>query len=56
MTLSVMAFPAIVEAPQSPLAGAAALVVCMAAAWFGQGLFTVAVLGCLTVFILELFL
>ena len=38
------------------LAGAAALIVCVCAAWFGQGLFTVAVLGCFTVLILELFL
>ena len=56
VTLAVMTFPAIVEATQSPLAGAAALAVCVAAAWFGQGLFTVAVLGCVTVLLLELFL
>ena len=56
VTLAVMTFPAIVEATQSPLAGAAALIVCIAAAWFGQGLFTVAVLGCVTVLVLELFL
>ena len=56
VTLAVMTFPAIVEATQSPLAGAAALVVCIAAAWSGQGLFTVAVLGCVTVLILEFFL
>ena len=56
VTLAVMTFPAIVEATQSPLAGAAALIVCIAAAWSGQGLFTVAVAGCLTVLILELFL
>ena len=52
VTLAVMTFPAIVEATQSPLA----LIVCIAAAWFGQGLFTVAVLGCVTVLVLELFL
>ena len=43
VTLAVMTFPAIVEATQSPIAGAAALIVCIAAAWFGQGLFTVSV-------------
>ena len=56
VTLAVMTFPAIVEATQSPMAGAAAMIVCMAAAWYGAGLFSVALLGCLTVFILELFL
>jgi len=56
VTLAVMTFPAIVEATQAPLAGAAALLVCIAAAWCGQGLFPVAVLGCVTVLILEAFL
>ena len=56
VTLAVMTFPAIIEATQSPIAGAAAMIVCMSAAWMGAGLFPVAVLGCLTVFILELFL
>ena len=56
VTLAVMTFPAIVEATQSPIAGAAAMLVCMFAAWNGAHLLGVAVLGCLTVFILELFL
>lgn len=56
VTLAVMTFPAIIEATDSPASGAAAMLVCMIAAWFGAGLFPVAVLGCLTVFILELFL
>ena len=56
VTLAVMTFPAIVEATQSPLAGAAALIVCIGAAWAGRGLFSVAVAGCLTVLVLELFL
>ena len=38
VTLAVMTFPAIVNATQSPLAGAAALVVGIAAAWFGASL------------------
>lgn len=54
VTLAVMTFPAIIEATQSPVAGAAALVVCIAAAWFGAGLFPVAIAGCVTVFIIEL--
>ena len=55
-TLAVMTFPAIVEATQSPLAGALALVVGMALAWLGAGLFPVAVTCCAVVFIAELFL
>ena len=56
VTLSVMTFPAIVQATNSPIAGALALLVGSAAAWFGRSLFTVAVLSCVTVFITELIL
>lgn len=56
VTLAVMTFPAIVNATQNPLAGAAALVVGIAAAWLGAGLFPVSVLCCAVVFVLELFL
>ena len=49
VTLSVMTFPAIIEATQSPLSGA------IAAAWFGASLFKVAVSCCSGVFIVELF-
>ena len=56
VTLAVMTFPAIVNATQSPVAGAMALVVGIAAAWFGAGLFQVSVACCAVVFILELFL
>lgn len=56
VTLAVMTFPAIVHATQDPLAGAAALVVGMVAAWLGAGLFPVSVLCCAVVFVLELFL
>ncbi len=55
VTLAVMTFPAIMEATQSPIAGIAALVVGIVAAWLGAGLFPVSVLCCLVVFILELF-
>ena len=55
VTLAVMTSPAIIEATQSPVAGAAALIICMVAAWFGAGLFPVAIAGCITVFIIELF-
>lgn len=56
VTLAVMTFPAIVNATQSPIAGALALVVGVAAAWLGAGLFPVSVACCLVVFVVELIL
>ncbi len=56
VTLAVMTFPAIVEATQSPVAGALALAVGMVQAWMGAGLFPVSVACCLVVLIAELFL
>ena len=56
VTLAVMTFPAIMNATQSPIAGAVALVAGMIAAWLGAGLFPVSVLCCVVVFVLELFL
>ncbi len=56
VTLAVMTFPAIVQATDSPIAGALALVVGIGLAWFGKSLLTVAVLSCLTVFLTELIL
>ena len=46
VTLSVMTFPAIVHATQSPVSGA----------WFGASLFQVSVACCAVVFVIELFL
>ena len=54
VTLAVMTFPAIVQATQEPLAGAAALIVGIFAAWFGADLIYVAAACCVTVFVLEL--
>lgn len=56
VTLSVMTVPAIVHATQSPVSGALALVVGIAAAWFGASLFQVSVACCAVVFVIELFL
>lgn len=56
VTLAVMTFPAIMDVTQSPIAGAAALIVGIVAAWLGAGLFPVSVLCCAVVFLLELFL
>ena len=56
VTLAVMTFPAIVETTQSPLAGVAAFAAGILAAWFGVRLLGVAVICCITVFVLELFI
>lgn len=56
VTLAVMTFPAIMEATQSPIAGAAALLTGILFAYKGASLFTVSAVCCGTVFLLELFL
>ncbi len=56
VTLSVMTFPAILDATKNPLAGLAALFVGILLAWFGRSLFQVAVISCVVVFVLELLL
>lgn len=56
VTLSVMTFPAIVNATQNKISGTAALVIGMLAAWFGADLFKTAVACCGIVFLLECFL
>lgn len=56
VTLSVMTFPAIVNATQSPISGVAALVVGILAAWFGADLFKTAVACCGVVLLLEFFI
>jgi len=56
VTLAVMTFPAIVEATQSPIAGALALAAGIALAWLGAGLFPVSVSCCVVVLIAELIL
>mgnify|MGYP004476528625 FL=1 len=54
-TLAVMTFPAIMNATQTPIAGAMALAAGIIAAWLGAGLFPVAVICCALVFVIELF-
>ncbi len=56
VTLSVMTFPAILEATNSVWSGLLALAVGVALAWRGKSLFQVAVFSCLAVFIIEFFL
>lgn len=56
VTLAVMTFPAIIDATSSPIAGVAALILGIAAAWFGLSLFPVSIICCVTVLLLELIL
>lgn len=53
VTLAVMTFPAIMEATQSPLAGAIAFVIGIVGAWLGLGLLPEAVLCCVVVLAAE---
>ncbi len=54
VTLSVMTFPAIMNVTSFPLAGGVALVVGMACAYKGLGLFPVSMICCVIVFVFEL--
>ena len=54
VTLTVMTFPAIIEATGSQWSGLAALIVGMALAWKGASLLKVAIACCVTVYVLEL--
>ena len=55
VTLAVMTVPAIINATQSPIAGAIALVVGIVLAWFTGNLFIVASACAVAVFVAELF-
>lgn len=56
VTLSVMTFPDIVEATQSPIAGIMAFAVGVYSAWRGANMFQVAIISCVVVFISEMVL
>lgn len=56
VTLSIMTFPAIVQATNSPIAGIVALVIGIILSFFGAGLFPVACVCCAVVFAMELFI
>ncbi len=56
VTLSVMTFPAIIHATQTPYSGILALVVGIVAAWRGWDLFRVALSACSSVLLLEFFI
>ena len=56
VTLSVMTFPAIVNATDSPVSGALALAVGLILSWIGANMITVSAACCAVVFIAELFI
>ena len=56
VTLSVMTFPAILSATDSPVSGGAALIAAVILAYRGKSLFQVSLSACGMVFLLELFL
>ncbi len=56
VTLSVMTFPAILNATGSQIFGALALAAGTIAAYMGLGLLPVSVISCVVVFVLELFI
>ena len=56
VTLSVMTFPAIIEATQSPISGVAAFAVGIVLSYIGAGLFPVALSCCAVVGVAEFFL
>lgn len=56
VTLAVMTFPAILDATQTPVAGALALIAGILLAFFGVSLFGVSACCCAVVFVAELVL
>ena len=56
VTLAVMTFPAILDATETPIAGALAFIIGIILAWSGAGLFKVSVSCCVVVLIVELFI
>ena len=56
VTLSVMTFPAIIDATGSQWSGLAGFIAAVALAWSGFSLFSVSVAACALVFVIELFI
>ena len=54
VTLAAMTFPAMMDATDSPTAGAIAFIFAIILAWKGASLFVVSVLACIMVFVIEL--
>lgn len=56
VTLAVMTFPSIISATNEPIAALLALFIAIVFAWRGMSLFTVSVISCVTVFVIEFIL
>ncbi len=56
VTLAVMTFPDIISTTLSPLAGVVTLIVGIVAAWYGLGLFPVAVICCVVAYLIDFLL
>lgn len=56
VTLSVMTFPAIIEATSNPISGLISLIVGVLAAYKDMGLFRVTILCCVTILLIEIFI
>ena len=54
VTLAAMTFPAMMDATDSPVAGAVAFIFAIILAFKGASLFVVSVLACIMVFVIEL--
>ena len=54
--VAVMTFPAILDATGSTASALAAFIAAILIAWFGGSLFQVAVIACVVVFVLEMFI
>ena len=55
VTLAVMTFPSMIQATMSPLSGTVALIVGIIAAWRRMGLFPVAAICCVIVYLIDTF-
>ena len=53
VTLAVMTFPSMIQTTLSPLSGVVALVAGIVAAWRGMGLFLVAAICCVIVYLMD---
>ncbi len=53
VTLAVMTFPDMLLATQTPVSGITAMIVGIIAAWYGMGLFPVAIICCVIVYLME---
>jgi len=53
VTLAVMTFPDMIQTTMTPLSGIVSLMVGIIAAWYGMGLFPVAIICCVIVYLMD---